>query len=400
VDVAKSRTSTSFVEFVVIISMMMALTALSIDGMLPALPEIGSDLGVVNPNDRQLIIVVMLFGQAIGQLLFGPLSDMIGRKPAIFAGYGLFIVGTVASIVSMNFPMMLLGRVMQGIGTAAPRAITLAIVRDRFERERMARVMSFAMAIFILVPMIAPSLGQVLLSVAGWRSIFGFFLVFAVSTVTWFALRIPETLAVENRKPLTLGRFRQSIVEIIRIRPALGYTLTAGLTYGILIAYLNSSQQILQEQYGLGDTFPLYFAAVSLSIGLAALVNARLVMRFGMTTLVRWALASIVVLSTVFLTVSVASSGQPPLWTLMAFLMLTFFCIGILFGNLNTLAMSPLGHMAGVGAAVIGAATTFFSMLLGAVIGGAYNGTVLPLVIGIVVLSVSASLMARWSSAR
>ncbi|MBK9124259.1 MAG: multidrug effflux MFS transporter [Chloroflexi bacterium] len=379
--------------------MMMALTALSIDAMLPALPEIGSDLGVANPNDRQQIIVVILAGQAIGQLFFGPLSDKLGRKRAIFGGYALFLAGSLVSALSVNFPMMLLGRAMQGVGTAAPRAISMAIVRDRFEGQRMARVMSFTMAVFILVPMIAPSLGQVLLSIAGWRSIFGFFLAFALFTVLWFAMRIPETLAVERRKPMSIRRIGESVVEIVKIRPAIGFTLTAGMTYGILVSYLNSSQQIFQEQYGLGEAFPLYFAAISLSIGFAALVNARLVMRFGMTTLVTWALALIFGLATTFLVIAAASNGQPPLWSLMAFMMLAFFCIGILFGNLNTLAMSPLGHMAGVGAAVVGSMTTLVSMMLGAVIGGAYNGTVLPLVIGMVVLSGGASVVARWARA-
>lgn len=396
----KSKASTSFVEFIVIISLMMAITALSIDSMLPALPQIGSDLNIVNPNDRQMIITIIFLGQAVGQLFFGPLSDKTGRKRAIFAGYALFIVGALVSAVSMNFPVMLLGRALQGIGISAPRAVSTAIIRDQYEGRKMARVMSFSMAVFILVPVIAPIMGQGILSIANWRTIFGVFIVFALVTIVWIALRIPETLAVENRKSFSLKRIIDSIGEILKIRTAIGYTAAAGLVYGVFISYLTSSQQIFQEQYALGDLFPLFFGAVALSMGLAAVVNARLVMQYGMTKLVQWSLTAIFVLATVFLVVSILLAGQPPLWLLMAFFMAAFFCIGILFGNINSLAMQPLGHMAGIGSAVVGSLTTLISMLLGMVIGGSYNGTILPLMIGMVVLTGLSNLIVRWTTAK
>jgi DHA1 family bicyclomycin/chloramphenicol resistance-like MFS transporter len=396
VTLKKQKASPSFVEFVIIISMMMALTALSIDAMLPALPRISSDLGVANPNDRQLIISLIFFGQAIGQLFFGPLSDKTGRKPAIYAGYALFIIGSLISVFSVNFPMMLIGRALQGIGISAPRAVTLALVRDQFEGRRMARLMSFAMTVFILVPMIAPSIGQGILSVASWRGIFGAFIVFALVTVIWFALRIPETLAPENRIPFSLRRIWQSILEIIKIRLALGYTLAGGLVQGVFIGYLNSSQQIFQEQYALGDLFPIYFAVISLSLGMASLLNARLVMHYGMRKLVRWSLGIIFGLAVVFFAIAIALDGHPPLWVLMVYLMVSFFCIGILFGNINALAMQPLGHLAGVGSAVVGSLSTFISTLLGTVIGQNYNGTILPLVIGMAVLAGLSIFVVRW----
>lgn len=377
---------------------MMSLTALSIDAMLPALPQIGSDLSIANPNDRQLIISIIFLGQAVGQLFFGPLSDRTGRKIAIFAGYALFIVGSLVSLFSVSFPMMLLGRALQGVGVSAPRAVSMAIVRDQYEGRRMARVMSFAMAVFILVPMIAPSIGQVILLIADWRSIFGSFVLFAVITLVWFGLRIPETLSLELRKPFSLARIVNSIREILTIRPALGYTLTAGLVSGFFIGYLNSSQQIFQEQYALGELFPLYFAAIALSMGVASILNARLVMRYGMIQLVRWALAAVFGLSLVFLGISAAAAGHPPLWILMAFLMISFFGVGILFGNVNALAMQPLGHMAGVGAAVVGSISTLISMVLGIIIGGSYNGTILPFIIGMTLLTGLANLVARWSA--
>ena len=393
----KSKASPSLVEFIIILSMMMSLTALSINSMLPSLPQIGHDLGIANPNDRQLIVSVIFLGSALGRLFFGPLSDRSGRKPAIYAGYSLYITGSLVAMSSLNFPMMLFGRVLQGLGLSAPQAVTLALVRDQFEGRTMARVLSFAMTIFILVPMIAPTIGQGILAIAGWRAIFGSFLIFAIITTTLFAFRIPETLAPENRIPFSVQRIVNSIKEIIKIRPTIGFTLAAGLINGVFLGYLNSAQQIFQEQYALGVLFPLFFATISLALGLASFINARLVMRYGMLKLVHWALGVVFGLAVIFSGVSYLLAGQPPLWVFMAYLMVSFFCTGILFGNLNALAMQPLGHLAGIGAAVVGSLSTLISMLLGIVIGQAYNGTVSPLVFGMAILTGLSVFVIRWA---
>ena len=280
------NTRPSFIEFVVIISLMMSLTALSIDAMLPALPQIGSDLGVQQANDRQLVISVLFLGLAVGQLFFGPLSDSIGRKPTLYAGYALYIVGALVAVFAASFQVMLLARLLQGLGGSAPRTVTLALVRDRYEGRAMARVMSFVTTVFILMPMIAPSVGQAILLFTGWRGIFVSFAGMAIFTWVLFALRMPETLAPENRAPFSLRRILDAMREIIRNRTAIGYTVSAGLISGAFLGYLNSSQQIFQEQYALGELFPLVFAIIAGSIGLASLLNARLVMRFGMRFLV------------------------------------------------------------------------------------------------------------------
>jgi DHA1 family bicyclomycin/chloramphenicol resistance-like MFS transporter len=341
----KRKADPSLAEFVIIISLMMSLTALSIDAMLPALPQIGIDLQVQSANDRQLVVSAIFLGLAIGQLFFGPLSDKIGRKPAIYGGLSLFIVGSLISVFAVNFPMMLAGRLLQGAGVSAPRAVGLALVRDRYEGRAMARVMSFVMTVFILVPMIAPMMGQTILLFSGWRTIFGSFILLAIITLIWFALRMPETLAPENRAPFSLRRIIKATIEIIKIRPALGYTIIAGLVSGLHLGYLSSAQQVFQEQYALGELFPIYFAIIALSIGLASFFNARLVMRFGMRSLVRWSLLMILALSVAVLGIAFLFEGQPPLWFLMGYLMLTFFGVGILFGNNNALAMQPLGHL-------------------------------------------------------
>ncbi len=392
------KTGPSFIEFIIIISMMMSLTALSIDAMLPALPQIGADLDVQNANNRQLVVAVIFLGIALGQLFFGPLSDKTGRKPAIYAGYAVYIAGALLSIFALSFPVMILGRLLQGIGVAAPRAVTLALVRDRYEGRAMARVMSFVMTVFILVPMIAPSFGQAILLFSGWRSIFVGFVIIALITMVWFALRIPESLAAEDRAPFTLRRIIDTTLEIVRNRTAIGYTVSVGLVGGAFLGYLNSAQQIFQEQYALGTRFPLYFAAVSFSIGLASLLNANMVMRFGMRFLIRWSLIIIVGLSILALGIAVLFAGHPPLWFWMVYLNLTFFCIGILFGNQNSMAMLPLGHLAGIGAAVVGSLSTLIQMPLGTAIGQSYNGTILPLVAGIGLLSGISIFVVRWAN--
>jgi DHA1 family bicyclomycin/chloramphenicol resistance-like MFS transporter len=226
---AKSKKDISYGEFVILVSLMMSLAALAIDAMLPSLPQIGSDLNVRNVNDRQLVVSVLFLGMAIGQLFFGPLSDKTGRKPAIYAGFALFIAGALLSVIAINFTIMLLGRLLQGAGISSPRAVTLALVRDRYAGRAMARVMSFVMTVFILVPMLAPSFGQTVLMFSGWRAIFLSFMFMAIVIFFWFALRMPETLAQENRSSFSLQQIIRAIQAILKIRIAFGYTITAGL---------------------------------------------------------------------------------------------------------------------------------------------------------------------------
>ena len=368
---------------------MLSLAALSIDAMLPALGEIGRDLGAVRANDVQLVVSLVFIGMAVGQLAYGPLADSFGRKPALLAGLGLYMAGCLLSLLSQTFSFMLAGRVMQGLGVAAPRIVSVALIRDQYEGRRMARVMSFVMAVFIIVPIIAPSIGQAILLIASWRAIFGFFLVTATAASLWFALRQPETLAPDQKIPFTFSRVLNGFREVLTTRVALTYTITAGLVFGAFVGYLSTAQQIFQEQYGLGKLFPLYFALLSVALGCASLLNARLVMRFGMEPLVRWALILIAGLSTGFLWIAHAASGHPPLWAFVVYLLVVFFCEGILYGNMNALAMGPLGHIAGVGAAVVGSLSLFISIAAGSVIGQSYDGTVLPLVGGFAVLALT-----------
>jgi len=393
----KRKSDLSLVEFIAIVSLISSLGALSIDAILPALPHIGSDLHVQNANARQLTVSLYMLGMALGQIFAGPVSDNTGRKPPAYWGYALFIIGSLLSLFATSYPVLLSGRFMQGAGISAPRTVTSALVRDRYEGRAMARVMSFVMTVFILVPMLAPSLGQMMVSWAGWRSVFGLYALLGVLTVLWFGLRMPETLAPENRAPFSLRRILKALREILGIRLALGFTVTAGLLNGAFLGYLNSAQQIFQEQYALGERFPIYFGVAACSIGLASLTNARLVMRLGMNFLARLSMFGILGLSLTALGIALLTAGQPPLWFLMAYLITAFFCFGILFGNINALAMKPLGHIAGIGAAVVGALSTLISVPIGTVIGQSYNGTVVPLIAGMAILTGLSIFVVRWT---
>ncbi|MEM1399822.1 MAG: multidrug effflux MFS transporter [Pseudomonadota bacterium] len=371
----------AFVEFVILMALLTSLIALSIDAMLPVLPQIGETLAVAEPNHNQYVITVFFFGFAIGQLFYGPISDSTGRKPAIYVGLFLFAVGALISMTATNFAMMLFGRALQGIGAAGPRTVSLAMVRDQYEGAAMARVMSFVMAVFILVPVIAPSLGQGIYLLAGWRTIYATFIILALIGFLLLWLRQAETLAVEHRLPLSLGRITGAMIEALTNRTAFIYILTSGLIFGGFIGYLASSQQIFTA-YGQEALFPLFFASLAIAIGISSIINTKLVMRFGMRPLSIFALAAIAVLSVIFLLAGIPYGGLPPLVLFMAYAGLVFFGIGILIANLMALAMEPLGHIAGAGAAVVGFLSTFIALALGTVIGQSFNGTPMPLAAG------------------
>jgi DHA1 family bicyclomycin/chloramphenicol resistance-like MFS transporter len=386
-----------FGESIALMALMISFVALSVDSMLPALPEIGRDLSVRHPNDVQLVISILILGLSVGQLTYGPLSDSIGRKSPIFIGIIIFMVGCLLSIFAAQFTVMLAGRFMQGIGAAGPRAVIVALVRDQYEGRAMARVMSAIMAVFIIVPAVAPALGQAVLLVASWRAIFGALMTLATIALTWFMIRQPETLPLDRRIPFSVKRIMAAVVEICTNRIALGYTLTAGLIFGAFLGYLNCAQQVFQEVYDLGRQFPFFMAILALSIGSASFFNSRFVMRWGMRLMSRIAMQLLIGLSVFFFIAVCWMEGHPPLWVLMTCFMMIFFCIGILFGNLNAIAMVPLGHIAGVGAAVVGSISSLIAVPLAIFIGRSYDGTTLPLISGFAILSIIAAVTMRWA---
>ncbi|NKB36033.1 MAG: Bcr/CflA family efflux MFS transporter [Gammaproteobacteria bacterium] len=384
-------------EFIALTAFLISLVALSIDTMLPALSVIGNDLGVNKANDNQLIISAIFLGMAFGQVVYGPLSDSVGRKPAIYLGIGIFIAGSLISLFATNFTAMLFARLLQGLGIAAPRIVTMALIRDKFAGNEMARIMSFVVTLFILVPVIAPVLGQIIISYSHWRLIFALFVLLAVITLIWLAVRQPETLIAEKRIPLSFSRVVDAVKEVCANRTAFGYTLTSGFLSGLFLAFLNSSPQILQEQYRLGVMFPLYFATLCIALGLATFMNGKIVLLYGMRLLCHRGLFLFSGLSLLFLFPAYSYDGHPPLWAFMTYMSFAFFALGIVYGNLNALAMEPLGHIAGVGAAVIASLSTFMSLPIGILIGHSYNGSVMPLILGFTGCGLSCIALVIWT---
>lgn len=368
-------------EFVALMAALMSIVALSIDALLPALPEIGNSLGVTNPNDNQLLITMIFLGLGFGQLIFGPLSDSFGRKPIVFIGFIVFIIASIICVTTKSFEIMILGRILQGVGISSPRSLTLSMIRDEFSGDYMAKIMSIVVMFFILVPVVAPSLGQFLLYYFNWESIFYFNLGFGLLIMIWFWVRQPETLIKSKRIKFTPHLFIDGTKEFFKHKEAVAFTFVSGFITGSFMVYLSTSQQIFQEQYNLADMFPYIFASLAISIGLATFLNSQLVVRFGMYKI---ALASCIAYSIIsVLYVIIFWSGQNPSITiLISFFALQFFAVGFLFGNLRAIAMQPLGHIAGIGAAINGFISTVMAVPIANYIGSFVKTSVLPLFIG------------------
>ena len=393
----QSKPALALGEFVPLMAIMISLVALSIDAMLPALPHIGQDLGVQIANDQQLVISALFLGFGTAQIVYGPLSDSIGRKTAIHSAYIIFVIGCLLSIFATSFEVMLLGRLLQGMGAGGPRIVCVALVRDQYEGREMARIMSFVMGVFILVPALAPALGQGIIMLWHWRAIFVSFLVLAFIAWIWFTLRQPETLPEHRRVRFSFFVIWSGIKQTCGNRISLGYILVAGLVFGALVGYLLSAQQMFSVIYGVVDLFPAYFAVLALALGLSSIINGQLVMKLGMRLLSSFAAGALAILSTAFFVYSVYIGGMPDLGLNMAFFICAFMCFGMLFGNVNALAMEPLGRIAGIGAAVIGSLSTLISVPLGTLMGQLFDGTVLPLVGGFALMGILASIIIYWT---
>lgn len=371
-------------EFVAMMASLMSLVALSIDALLPALPKIGQSLQVLNPIDNQLLITMIFLGIGVGQLLFGPLSDSFGRKPIIYVGFFIFILASMVCVTTKSFEMMVAGRVVQGIGLSAPRSISLSMIRDSYTGDYMARIVSIIVMFFILVPVIAPALGTFLTAFYTWESIFYFNLIFGLLIMFWFWQRQPETLPKGNRIPLTSHLFIDGVKAFFRFKEAVAFTLASGFITGSFMVYLSTSQHIFEKQYDLADMFPYIFASLAISIGLATFLNSQLVVKYGMfrigfTAAVAYALISLLYVILFW------SGKNPSIYVLVGFFALQFFAVGFLFGNLRALAMQPLGHIAGIGAAINGFISTVLAVPIANYIGGFVKTSVLPLFIGFTV---------------
>ncbi len=368
-------------EFVALMASLMSIVALSIDALLPALPEIGSALGVTNPANNQLLITMIFLGLGFGQLLFGPLSDSFGRKPIVYIGFIVFIIASIICVTTKNFEMMILGRVLQGVGLSSPRSLSISMIRDSYSGNYMAKILSIVVMFFILVPVVAPALGQFLINLYNWESVFYFNLVFGILIMIWFWLRQPETLEKDKRIKFTSHLFIDGTKEFFKHKDAVAFTLISGFITGSFMVYLSTSQQIFQEQYNLAEMFPYIFASLAISVGLATFLNSRFVVKYGMMKIAYVSCIAYAIISILY--VIIFSSGEnPSIAILLTFFALQFFAVGFLFGNLRALAMQPLGHIAGIGAAINGFVSTVMAVPIANYIGGFVSTSVLPLFIG------------------
>jgi DHA1 family bicyclomycin/chloramphenicol resistance-like MFS transporter len=376
-----TKKGTSQIEFILLMACLMSIVALSIDTILPALNPIGLSIGTVNQNENQLLITMIFLGLGLGQLIFGPISDSFGRKPVVYIGFTVFMLASFLCIAAPNIEIMVIGRILQGIGLSASRSISIAMIRDRFEGDYMAKIMSFVVTIFILVPIIAPTLGKFLLDNYGWESIFYSQLLFGIVVLCWFWKRQPETLPPAYKKKFSMAIFINGSKEFIKYRSAVIFTLISGLATGSFMVFLSTSQHIFEVQYGLVDQFPYIFGALAFSVGVATFTNGTLVVRFGMKKLVT--IFSIVFSLTSLLYISIFyGETNPSISILILFLALQFFSVGFLFGNVRSLAMQPLGHIAGIGAAINGFISTIMAVPIATFIGSFVETTALPLFIG------------------
>ena len=359
---------------------MMGITALTIDIMLPALPDIEAHYDLTDMNDQQLVIVSYMVGFGIGQLIFGPFSDRYGRKPVFYFGMAVYMAASVAAVAAFDFDTHLAGRLFQGVAAGAVRVIAVAVVRDRFAGRAMARAMSFIMVIFILVPVVAPGIGAGILLIGPWQDIFWFLLGVGAILTVWTWLRLEETRPKDARRPLTVGSFAGAAGAVLGNRQTVCYTATVSLTFGPLLAYIASSHQIFVGIYRIDAWFPVAFGGIALFSIASAFVNARLVPKLGMRRMSHSALLIQLGLTLAF--AALALAGQPPLILLLVFLGLSMFMVGLCFPNFNALAMEPHGAIAGTASSITGFLSTAIGAALGWAIGVAFDGTVLPLTFG------------------
>lgn len=379
-------------EFVILVSIMFGMIAFGTDTMLPAFPNIAKDLNLSNVNKAQLIISSFILGTGIGQLISGPISDTFGRKPIITIGLGIFIIACCIAYYAKSLELMLVARFIQGLGVSAPRTVTMALIRDLYSGRKMAQVMSLAMAIFVLVPALAPSLGQVLFINFGWRSIYIAFIFFALLGLIWLNLRQPETLPISERKKLKANEYFDAFKLVITNASVVKYTLTLALGFGALFGYLNSAQQIFVDTFSAGMKFPLYFAIISILAAPASFINASLVMKYGMRLLATIGFALQIIFAVIILVILNTSTLADHLFLTVFVIWSTiaFFLKGLYFGNLNALAMEPMGKIAGMASAIIGASATMVGILIAIFIGLAFNGTATPVLLGYIICSTSA----------
>ena len=375
-----ARGGIGFVEFVVLMAATMALGALGIAAMLPNLPAIGHTMGVADENKRQLIITVYLLAVGFSQVIYGPMADRFGRKPVVLLGLSIYVVFSLVAAFTRSFEMLLLARLMQGVGAAATRAVPVSVIRDRYAGREMARVMSLTSLVFMSAPILAPSLGQLVLVLASWPYIFGILAAFGAAVMLWTLLRLPETLHPDARHSIVPTRILGCFAEAARNRTAVCYILGQTFLFGGMLGFINSSQQVFTDALHASASFALVFAICGSCVACASLLNASLVRRIGMRRLSHSALLLYIAVAAAHLLV--AATGHETLVIYTVLQGATMFSFGLASGNFGAMAMEPMGHIAGVASSFQGLVSMVGASLIGFLIGQNFNGTVVPMEVG------------------
>ena len=383
-------------EFIALMAMMTATVAFSIDAMLPALPEIGAALSPRDINRAQLVITSFVLGMGVGTFLAGPLSDTFGRKPVMLVGTGIYMLGALIAGQAGSLEVLLAARVAQGLGASGPRVVAMAVIRDRYAGRGMARIVSFVMVVFTLIPAVAPLLGSVIIDLAGWRAIFWCFIVFALVSSLWLLIRLPETLPPAKRRGFRAHLLRAAVVEMF-VHPVVRLSIAVqSLVFGMLFSMLSTTQQVFDITFGRGDSFPLWFGAIAILAGTSSFLNAALVMRLGMRVMVTGMLTVQIVLSGAMVLVGLADLPEQVHFALFVFWQgSVFFMAGMTIGNLAAIAQEPMGHIAGMATSVIGGVSTVVAVFLAAPVGLMFDGTPGPLAMALTIEAIAAFALMR-----
>ncbi len=369
-------------EFIALMASLMSIVALCIDAILPAISQIGLSIHNVSGSSNQLLVTMIFLGLGIGQLFFGPLSDSFGRKPIVYYGFIIFFIASIICVCAPSLEWMILGRILQGIGLSAPRTISISIIRDTYKGNYMAKVMSFVTTVFILIPVIAPLMGKFILEHYNWKGIFYVQLLISVFVTIWFWKRQPETLKPEYKVRFNGTVFIDGVKELINHKETIVFTIISGFITGAFMVYLSASQHIFENQYHLVDEFPFIFAGLAIGIGVATFLNGTLVMRLGMHKLAFVAILAFTLNAAIYVILFWTTNSNPSLYVLLIFMAIQFFTIGFIFGNIRAIAMEPIGHIAGIGAAITGFTATLIAVPIATYVGNYIDKTALPLFIG------------------
>jgi len=381
--ISENQAPIPFGEFVALAAALMALTALGIDSMLPALPAIGESLGVLRDNDRQFVVTAFLVGFAVAQLAHGPLADRFGRRPVLAVALLAAVATNLLAAIAGSFELLLAARFASGMAVAGARVVTIALVRDCFSGRAMARVMSLVFVVFMAAPVLAPAFGQIVLLFAPWRWIFVGIAVVAALILAWFWLRMPETLKPEDRHELSVSRIAQGYAFVARDRMAVSYTLAAALISGGLFGFINSIQQIMSDIFGRPELLTVIFACVAGTMAVANFMNSRIVMRFGTRLLSHSALTGLIVIAGVHLIVSWIGGEHLVVFAILQAAMMA--CFGLAASNFSAMAMENMGHIAGTASSAQGFVATLGGAVIGAIIGQSFDGTTVPLYAGFLI---------------